>query len=114
MAVDTILIVEDSSDDYFVLEHAFTRAEFTAKRRRVRDGVEACAYLLGEEKFSDRSRNPIPALIISDLKMPRMNGLELLRWARQQPIIKRIPFILLSGYGSASDVTEAYENFANS
>ena len=110
----TILIAEDNADDYFLLEHAFKRAGFTADKKRVRDGIEARAYLAGEGKYSNRATSPLPTLIISDLKMPRMNGLELLRWARRQPFIKRIPFILLSGSGSSRDVTSAYDNFANS
>ncbi len=110
----TILIAEDNPDDYFVLEYAFGRAEFIANRVRVQDGKEARAYLAGAGHYSNRVAHPIPALVISDLKMPRMNGLELLRWTRQQPLLKRLPFILLSASGNPTDVSAAYEDFANS
>lgn len=112
--MDSILIAEDNRDDYFILEHALKRAKLNAPRWRVRDGVEAQHYLTGEPPFSDRIHHPLPGLIISDLKMPRVNGLELLRWTRRQPLIKRIPFIILSASGNVKDIDEAYEGFANS
>jgi CheY-like chemotaxis protein len=113
MSLFTILVAEDNSDDYLMLEHAFGKAEFVAEKHRARDGVEAKQYLAGEGRFSDRNASPLPELILADLKMPRMNGLELLRWTRQQPIIKRIPFIMLSASAYQADVTAAYEGFAN-
>jgi len=109
----TVLVAEDNLDDYLLLEHAFERAEFAANRQHVRDGEEAKAYLRGDGEFGDRNLYPLPQLIVADLKMPRMNGLELLHWARQQPIIKLIPFVFLSASGDVDDVRAAYEGFAN-
>ena len=114
MSLFTILIAEDNCDDYLLLEHAFEKANFAANKKHARDGLEAKAYLAGEGEFSNRLSNPIPSLIMADLKMPRMNGFELLHWTRQQPLIKRIPFIVLSASGSPADVTAAYEGFVNS
>jgi CheY-like chemotaxis protein len=113
MAVLTVLVAEDNADDYLLLEYAFKRANFEARRMRVRDGLEAKAYLAGEGDFGNRQTSPLPALILADLKMPRMNGLELLQWTRNQPVLKRIPFVLLSASASPLDITAAYESFAN-
>lgn len=110
----TILIAEDNADDYFILEYALKAAEFGGRRMRARDGVEARAYLLGEGDFGNRAANPLPSLILADLKMPRMNGLELLQWARTQPVIKRIPFIVLSASRSTADVSAAYDSYVSS
>jgi CheY-like chemotaxis protein len=114
MSLVTVLVAEDNSDDYLILEHAFERASFIADRRRVRDGLEAKAYLAGQVPFSNRALHPMPSLVIADLKMPRMNGLELLHWTRRQPIIKRIPFVILSASGRQADVDAAYESCVNS
>jgi len=114
MSIVTVLIAEDNADDYLMLEYAFEKANFRAKRIRARDGVEARAYLAGEGRFGDRELNPFPSLILADLKMPRMNGLELLRWTRAQPVIRRIPFIVLSASANSRDVTNAYEACVNS
>jgi CheY-like chemotaxis protein len=114
MSLFTILIAEDNCDDYLMLEHAFVKADFAANKKHARDGLEAKAYLAGEGEFANRLSNPMPSLIMADLKMPRMNGFELLRWTRAQPLIKRIPFIVLSASGNPADVTAAYEGFVNS
>ncbi len=113
MSVLTVLIAEDNADDYLLLEYAFKRADFGARRIRVRDGVEAKAYLAGEGDFGNRQASPLPSLILADLKMPRMNGLELLQWTRAQPVLKRIPFLVLSASASPLDIAAAYESFAN-
>ena len=113
MAVLTVLVAEDNADDYLLLEYAFKQANFMARRMRVRDGLEAKAYLAGEGDFGNRQTSPLPSLILADLKMPRMTGLELLQWTRNQPVLKRIPFVLLSASASPLDITAAYESFAN-
>lgn len=54
------------------------------------------SYLLGDGFYSDRERYPFPALIITNMKMPRMNGLELLTWIKQQPTLKHLPVLVMS------------------
>jgi len=110
----TILIAEDNPDDYLLVELACRRADIDGPLVRVSDGSEARDYLKGEGGFRDRSRYPLPTLVLADLKMPRMNGLELLDWLRAQPGLKRIPFIILSASGHLSDINTAYDLFANS
>jgi CheY-like chemotaxis protein len=109
-----ILIAEDSSDDYQLLEMAIHRAALAVNYFRVHDGREAQAYLLGENGFMDRARFPLPHLILADVKMPCMDGMELLNWLRSQDGFKRIPFVFLSASGASQDVNNAFDLFANS
>jgi CheY-like chemotaxis protein len=106
----TILVVEDAADHYLLLKLAAQRAGLVGHFHHAEEGGEAVRYLSGSGTFGDRTAHPLPALILADLKMPGMNGLDLLRWTRSQPLIKRIPFIMLSSSNHASDVNEAYDS----
>ena len=110
----TILIVEDDRNDYFLVELACRRADIRMPLARVDDGVQAQEYLSGEGPFADRERFPVPKVILADLKMPRMSGLELLTWLRNQTRLKCIPFVVLSASAQENDILEAYERGANS
>jgi len=111
--IGTILIVEDNHNDYFLMELACQRAGIDVPLVRAADGVEARAYLSGQGEFADRVCYPLPGLVVSDLKMPRMNGLELLAWVRHQPGLKRLPFVFLSASGHRSDINRAYDLYAS-
>jgi CheY-like chemotaxis protein len=94
------LVVEDDDDDFFLFCRACARAlDREPCIHRENDGVAAQAFLSGHPQR--------PALIVSDLKMPRMNGLELLAWIRDQDHLRRIPFVMLSSSNSEKDVTAA-------
>ncbi len=109
-----ILQVEDDRNDVFFLEHAFKTAGITHPLRVARDGQEAIDYLSGAGEFSDRVRNPLPCLILLDLKLPRKDGFEVLEWVRQQPNLRQLPVIVLTSSGRASDVDRACHLGANS
>jgi CheY-like chemotaxis protein len=81
--------------------------------RIVEDGEEAVKYLSGHEEYADRSWFPLPNIIITDLKMPRMDGFELLRWLRAHPGCSAIPAIVMSSSGRPEDVIKAYNLGAN-
>ena len=72
------------------------------------DGEEAVRYLRREGKFSDPSQYPFPNLLMTDLKMPLMNGLEVLGWIRCHPECAELPVVMLSGSGLDKDVLEAH------
>ena len=76
-----ILIAEDNPLDAELMQMALEKAGFTGAVRFVPDGHEAVLYLQGAGEFSDRSKFPFPRIIISDLKMPRMSGFELVQCA---------------------------------
>jgi len=79
----------------------------------VRDGAKAIEYLSGEGQFANRAAHPFPELIITDLKMPCVDGLDVLRWLAQHPEYRRVPKILLSGSSLERDIDEAYRLGAN-
>ena len=109
----TILLVEDEENDALLVKMAFKKNEIENPVQWVRDGLEAVAYLNGDGDFSDRRRYPFPEVLILDLKMPRMNGLELLAWIRDHPEFRVIPTIIMSSSRLDSDVEKAYNLGAN-
>jgi CheY-like chemotaxis protein len=82
--------------------------------RVVSDGEEAVAYLAGTEPFADRLANPLPALVLLDLKLPRRSGHEVLDWVKAQPVLRRISVVVLTSSGERRDVDRAYDLAANS
>jgi len=110
----TILVVEDDPNDLFFLKRAFSAVHAKCLMQAVGDGAEAIDYLRGVDDYSDRRRFPIPALILMDLKMPRMDGFEFLGWLRREPGLKLIPVVILSSSNLPHDVKRAYELGANS
>src|SRR5207249_5534648 len=78
------------------------------------DGDEAVEYLGGTGRYQDRTRYPLPALVLLDLKLPRKNGIEVLHWLRQQPALRRLPVVVLTSSKEPNDVNRAYDQGANS
>ena len=103
-----ILVAEDDVNDRVLLTHALTRDSLPVRVEMVGDGEEAIDYLLGEGDFGDRARYPLPDLLLLDLKMPRLNGLDVLRWLRSHDSCPSLPVIMFSGSGLEKDVQEAY------
>lgn len=101
------MLVDDSEDDRGLMRFAFKKAGVTNPICELQDGEEAIAYLSGEGRFADRDRYPLPCLIITDLKMPRVDGFALLEWLRTQPELARIPKIVLSASGHELDERRA-------
>jgi CheY-like chemotaxis protein len=108
-----ILVVEDDENDSFLLERAFKKTGIDMPVRICRDGGEAMSYLKGEGKFNDRSAFPFPRVLITDLKMPRCSGFDLLRWLYNHPECNLIPKIVLSASAETEDVKLAYQLGAN-
>jgi len=104
-----ILAVEDEESDRIILRLAFERAKLPGPLVIVRDGQEVVDYLSGKGPYEDRVAHPLPALIILDLKMPRMNGFDLLGWLAKQPDFKEIPAVVLSSSGDELDRNKARE-----
>jgi CheY-like chemotaxis protein len=111
----TILLVEDDPNDIFLMERAFTRARLANPLKVVRDGEEAISYLQGDGVYSDRSEYPVPLMILTDLKMPRRSGFELLEWLQEQvEELRDIPVIVLTASNEVPDVEKARQLGAKS
>jgi CheY-like chemotaxis protein len=107
------LVADDDANDLQLLRKAISETALEMELQEVRDGEELVQYLKGEAGFGDRKRYPIPDLILIDLKMPRMDGLQVLDWLREHPEHGRLAKVMLSGSGLDEDVQEAYRRGAN-
>src|SRR5437868_15232979 len=114
MTRPTILHIEDDPNDVLLLEHACRKANVTCDIQRVADGDEAIAYLRGADGFADREKFPFPRLILLDLKMPRLNGFDVLEWLRNHHKLKTMPVVVLSSSNHDADLKRAYELGVNS
>lgn len=110
----TILMVEDDPNDIMLTQRAFMQASLVNPLRIVRDGEEAINYLGGRDPYSDRSRYPLPSLVLLDLKLPKKSGLEVLEFLRAQPALEQTPVIVLTSSQESSDIQRAYALGANS
>jgi two-component system, chemotaxis family, response regulator Rcp1 len=108
-----ILVVEDSPQDAFLFKTALGRAHAHASLHIVEDGVEAVRYLRHEGKYHERRTHPFPNFIISDVKMPQMDGFQFLRWVRSHPEASQVPIVLFSAAGNEADADQAYRLGAN-
>lgn len=109
-----ILVVEDSEDDLVLLRRALKTAGISAPLAIVNDGRDAVDYLGGTGSYTDRLRHPLPRLVLLDLKLPKMSGLDVLRWLRAQSGLRRLPVVVLTSSDEDRDVRAAYDLGANS
>ena len=107
-----ILQVEDDPNDVVLLEHAMKEAQVENPIQVATDGQQAIDYLKGTGKFTDREKFPLPYVVLLDLNLPYVMGLEVLRWIRQQPGAGLI-VILLTASAADTDVATAYRLGAN-
>lgn len=108
-----VLLVEDSFDDVFFVKRAWETHGEPYQLVHVTDGDKARAYLLGEDEFASKGVQTLPKLIVSDLKMPKWDGMQLLRWIRSQPSLAKLPFVMLSSSPQELDISNAYAAGAN-
>jgi CheY-like chemotaxis protein len=108
-----ILVAEDDPTDAYFFQRAFNRADIPVMLHFVRDGQEVINYLQGEGQFADRTAHPLPQLLLLDLKMPRLDGFEVLKWVRQQPRFGGLQIVIFSSSEEADDINRAYGLGAN-
>jgi len=103
----TILYAEDDENDVFFMKRAFAKGRRPEQLVIVRDGQKAVNYVLGRAEFADRSAHPLPGLILLDIKMPQLTGIEALRAFRADAGSQAIPVVLLTSSTQESDIAEA-------
>lgn len=112
MADRIILLVEDNERDVVLTERAFKQSKIANELRIVRDGAEALEYLLGPA--AGDAAHPTPALILLDLKLPKVDGLEVLGRLRKDPRTRLLPVVVLTSSNEEQDVLLSYNGGANS
>jgi two-component system, response regulator len=110
----TILLVEDNPSDVDLTKRAFEKGHITNNLVVAEDGQEALDYIFGNDKFADRDISQIPTLILLDLKLPKIGGLEVLRRIRATEKIKRLPVVILTSSKEEQDVAASYDLGVNS
>jgi len=110
----TILIVDDDENDIFFVKRAFTEINVHCKFQVMKNGQDAIDYLGGVGEYANRHKYPLPMMILMDLKMPIMDGFQVLIWLRARDGIKVIPTVVFSSSDMPQDITRAYELGANS
>lgn len=109
-----ILLVEDNPSDVELTLHAFDECKLANHIKVVRDGAEALEYLFGTGAFAGRNVLDLPRLILLDLKLPKVSGIEVLRHIRQDARTRLIPVVVLTSSHEERDVAETYNLGINS
>ena len=109
-----ILLVEDNRMDVELTLDAFHEARLNNTVHVAANGQAALDYLLGHGEFADRAAHPLPNLILLDLKLPGVDGFEVLRQVKSTPIIKRLPVVVLTSSKEEGDRALSYDIGANS
>jgi CheY-like chemotaxis protein len=109
-----ILLAKDNEDYAVLFRRALQAARIDASLEVVRDGQEAVDYLAGVGLYTDRERHPFPKLVLLDLRMPRMDGFEVLSAVRQRLGLTQLPVVVLTHSDNPADVKRAYELGATS
>lgn len=103
----TILLVEDNDDDVFAMQRALRKAKIAHPLQVVTDGQKAIDYLSGNGTYTDRAYYPLPSLIFLDLKLPYVDGFEILTWLRQQPNLRDVAVVVLTSSAEEIDRNRA-------
>jgi CheY-like chemotaxis protein len=109
----TILLAEDDQNDVLLAQRALEKAGLDHVLMHVPDGGKCISYLRGDAPYDDRSKYPFPNLLLLDLKMPRVSGFDVLAWMHDQPHLKELPVIILTGSILSSDREAAEAKGAN-
>ncbi len=114
MSEKTILLVEDNPDDELLTLRALRKNKILNEVKVVRDGAEALDYLFGAGKYAGRDTMEMPQVVLLDLKLPKLDGLEVLRRLRADELTRRLPVVVLTSSDEEQDILASYDLGANS
>jgi two-component system, response regulator len=109
-----VVLVEDDPNDVELTRHAFAENNLVNHLEVLRDGAEALDFFFGEGAYADRRIDDRPRVILLDLKLPKVDGLEVLRRLKADPRTQTIPVVVLTSSNLERDVAKSYETGVNS
>ena len=109
-----IQLVEDNEDHAEIVFRTFKNHRIKNQLNHLSDGAEALDYLYGRKQYSERNKYPLPSLILLDLRLPKIDGIEVLTTIKRDENLKRIPVVILTSSDAEIDIVKAYDNYANS
>jgi two-component system response regulator len=110
----TILLVEDNPNDEELTLRALRKANIANEVAIARDGQEALDFLFGAGKYAGRERPTMPAVVLLDLKLPKLDGIDVLQRIRADPRTKLVPVVVLTSSSEDEDMVRSYQSGANS
>ncbi|PJZ52990.1 response regulator [Leptospira adleri] len=110
----SILYAEDNAQDSELALRSLKKHNLTNQLKLVRDGEEALEYLFATGRYCERDKTQLPSLILLDLKMPKVDGIEVLRKVRNEELTKLIPVVILTSSAEEKDIVESYRLGVNS
>ncbi len=109
-----VLLVEDNPNDIRLALHAFRKHNFANAIHVVRDGAEALEFLFCRDRYADRSMSDPPKLVLLDLKLPLVDGLDVLRQIKADPRTQTLPVVMMTSSAEERDAVESYKLGVNS
>lgn len=104
----TVLLAEDNPLDALLVQRVICKTHLPISLQRVENGEKAIEYLQGKGVYADRERYPFPSLLLTNIRMPRLSGFELLAWIKQQPHLKNdLLVVVMSAFGEPRTVERA-------
>ena len=110
----SMVIADDDADDRMLIEDAFQECRLSNQRDYVEDGVELLQYLRAEKNWSHRNASDLPSIILLDLNMPRMDGRTALAQLKADPVLRRVPVVVLTTSKAEEDIARTYDLGVNS
>lgn len=114
MNCQPVLLVEDNPDDETLALRAFRKNNISNEIVVARDGVEALDYLFAQGQYAERDSRDLPAVVLLDLNLPKVSGLEVLRRIRENEYTRRLPVVILTSSKHEEDLVKSYDLGANS
>lgn len=109
-----ILLVEDNEDHAELIRRSFEEYQVFDNLKLVHDGAEALDYLFRRNQYTDPTNSPRPHVILLDLRLPKVDGLEVLKQIKKSEMLRSIPVVVLTSSTSEGDIKNAYAHYVNS